>query len=1769
MNVLLIHRIKRQEEEEIMQDAGNMRDSMMHCSSSQFFHYLFEIMEDKLYYEKFKTTNISEIFASFQSEDGSTIQPKLVLINGAPGMGKTTLCKEITFLWANGKLLKDTKIAFLVFLRDPAIHRIHDLKDFVHYFYKFDPTYLTFSQQCAEILTKRDNSDIMILMDGYDELGDKANNIVIKNLIQRNVLSQCKLVITSRTIASEKLQGVADVRVEVLGFTEQSKMEYIQKGFKDDPNKIKGLLLYLDNHSDIKQICYVPIMMTILVCTYKERKELPTNQSELFECFVTSIISRYLLKLNEKIPMAILSLDDLPDRPKKYFQQLSEFAFKAIENDKLIFTDRDIESLSPNLVAPTKKFYGLGLFKATEHLNMKKIDNCVWYNFLHLSIHEFLAAYYLKSLNISEQFKILENTFFIKRFFNVWVIFVGLQRKATFDFHQFLTYGHINWVSDVAKDQTTILQDFYLLNFSEIKNVSIKDIKGTFQFLCCKNNKSSLQTEKAYGSFIEEFDSWCLLPFKFTWTKLFASLCSTDSYDQLVEVYLLDKSMQDIAYHQIVTELKHNLNLSVMLVSSNTLIGYRINYHQLTKCLSMNASLGCVILRYCLINNDVANILSSYFINTHFPQYLCITDCRNDKPALLPVLQTLIKTSKLKVLDLHGNNITGQMVEDLANVIKNNPDLEELCLSYNDLKASLIKILQELKSNSKVKKLLLNNNNMTEQVAEHLANVIKNNSNLEHLSLRNNKLGTSAIMILQALKHITKLKVLHLDGNNMTELVVEDVAHVIKNNPNLHQLGLANNLLGPSAVVIFQALKENCKLKNLYVHNNNMTRKVGEDLANAIKNNPSLEEIFLSNNNLKSSASMILQALKQTSKLKVLEFSGNNITGQVAEDLADVIRKNSNLEQLNLENNKLGPSAVIVLEALMQNSKLKSLNLNSNNMTSKVVEYLANVIKSNCYLNRLGLAYNMLGPSSAVIFQALKATHKLKTLYLHNNYMTGHVAVDLANVIKNNLDLETVSLSCNSLKSSASVILKALKENCKLKILDLSGNNMTGQIVEDLAYIVKNNPNLEQFYSKNNELGQSALVLLQALAENCTLKRLNLNGNSMTGHVAEVLADIIINNPGLEELCLSDNDLKISVAVILQTLKQNSKLRILDLNGNGMTGQIAEHLANVIKNNSSLERLGLRSNRLKRSAGMILQSLIGNSKLKILNLNGNSMTGHIANDLVSVIKNNPGLEKIYLSDNDLKSSAVAILKALKDNTQLKILSFTNNWMSSNFDTDMALVSVIKNNPLLTELWLGDNMLQSGLINIAISCGELMNLKVMELSCNSINPAEAVYLASVITSISQLQVLMFNSVVLNPKERFHLGVLQFYEASKQILEPPSSNRCNKEMLEIIYLEMWRLLFSDRIKFCYDIINYFPTDLIATQVIHFYNEQNFSTQLLSIARQSEQKLSKLNATNMIICLFNTIKTLKVLDLGYSNINKEAAVELAKAINCNNILEQLWLRSNALDTDGTALILTSLQNISTLRVLDLSYNNIDSVSANGIAAVVSSNPFLEQLWLDGNKLMTSDVAVISSVLMKHSNLRLLSLSSNLITEDIGEELSAIMSSNSLLAGLFLSNNQLKSISMYENNKSLDRIKLLHILELSNNCINGTELAITLSTYDCLKELYLGNNNLGTTGVIKICQALKNTPLLQVLSFNSNKIKSEATNEICTVITTNTNLAILLLSDNDFQTSGILQIANTVKNENPNMQVLSLDDNNVDDQVKEEIKIMLCGQYDLELLV
>ena len=413
-----------------------------------------------------------------------------------------------------------------------------------------------------------------------------------------------------------------------------------------------------------------------------------------------------------------------------------------------------------------------------------------------------------------------------------------------------------------------------------------------------------------------------------------------------------------------------------------------------------------------------------------------------------------------------------------------------------------------------------------------------------------------------------------------------------------------------------------------------MSGNVTKELATAIKTNHCLEDLRLSNNSFQLSIPLILQSLMDTKHLKILQISNNSITENAAETLALVIENNIQLEDVSLPNNDFQDFAVVIVHALEKLSKLKKLNLNNNKMSSNVSHGLAEIISNN-NLSELFLSNNDLQSSVTIICNALMRISTLKKLNFNNNGLTGNVVKGLAAVVDNNPYIEELYLSNNSLQSSINLFLQALQSVSKLKVLNFNNINIKDTMVDNaancLALVIRNNIYLEELHLSNGNFQIYAVKILQAIKEISRLKKLNLNSNHMTGNVADILADAIEHNASLEELHLSNNKFNNSAVVIVKAIARLTKLKKLNLNKNSMTGLVAEHLADVIKCNTNLEELFLSNNDLGSSTVLILQALIKeNSKLKALDLKCTNISENAVEVLVEFVQQSNRLTHLQL-----------------------------------------------------------------------------------------------------------------------------------------------------------------------------------------------------------------------------------------------------------------------------------------------------------------------------------------------------------------------------------------------------------------------------------------------------------------------------------------------------------------------------------------------------------
>ncbi|XP_073682127.1 NACHT, LRR and PYD domains-containing protein 3-like [Garra rufa] len=167
-------------------------------------------------------------------------------------------------------------------------------------------------------------------------------------------------------------------------------------------------------------------------------------------------------------------------------------------------------------------------------------------------------------------------------------------------------------------------------------------------------------------------------------------------------------------------------------------------------------------------------------------------------------------------------------------------------------------------------------------------------------------------------------------------------------------------------------------------------------------------------------------------------------------------------------------------------------------------------------------------------------------------------------------------------------------------------------------------------------------------SSHCQLSILRLYGCYITAQSCESLSSALqSSNSVLRVLDLSNNDLNDTGVILLSDgLKRNSKLEILRLSKCNLTAQSCESLSLVLRSsNSGLEKLDLSNNDLKdHGVKLLSDGLKRNSKLEILRLSGCMVTKEGCDCLSSVLSSNPShLRELDLSYNHPGDSGKRLL----------------------------------------------------------------------------------------------------------------------------------------------------------------------------------------------------------------------------------------------------------------------------------------------------------------------------------------------------------------------------------------------------------------------------------------------------------------------------------------------------------------------------------------------
>ncbi len=100
-----------------------------------------------------------------QTESGQ--RPKCVLVEGGPGVGKTTFSWEVCKRWGKGELFQEYTTVVLLQLRGERVQSAKRVSDLFYY------TDEEVQRQIAAEITRRDGQDTLLVLDGLDELPKK------------------------------------------------------------------------------------------------------------------------------------------------------------------------------------------------------------------------------------------------------------------------------------------------------------------------------------------------------------------------------------------------------------------------------------------------------------------------------------------------------------------------------------------------------------------------------------------------------------------------------------------------------------------------------------------------------------------------------------------------------------------------------------------------------------------------------------------------------------------------------------------------------------------------------------------------------------------------------------------------------------------------------------------------------------------------------------------------------------------------------------------------------------------------------------------------------------------------------------------------------------------------------------------------------------------------------------------------------------------------------------------------------------------------------------------------------------------------------------------------------------------------------------------------------------------------------------------------------------------------------------------------------------
>ena len=380
--------------------------------------------------------NVLDIFRALdKGEDVMT------LVEGSPGIGKTTFCLKLAYDWAHGKIPAECsfpKFEIVLLLKCRDIHE--DIMETISEQLLPEDMEEKTKERLFDFIKDFHNQEkTLIILDGLDELPKDSERYVDK-LLQRRILSFCYVLATSRQergIDVRKRYGF-DILLEIKGFTESDAFDYIRKHFKNvgplHSSKGESLIKEMEENTLLHALRNNPLNLLLLCVIYEHYEgNLPSSRSELYQVIVLCLLRRLCVKHNLEAPKEDSALE-------KQFEEtilaLGELAWLCLLSDRYCFLESELAALERRYKGLVSRHVGL-VYKEESLRRLKPQHE---YYFLHKTFQEYLAAAFIAHKLRGNQLRLFERLSFhelVKKYREVFLFVSGiLGRDASILFTQ-------------------------------------------------------------------------------------------------------------------------------------------------------------------------------------------------------------------------------------------------------------------------------------------------------------------------------------------------------------------------------------------------------------------------------------------------------------------------------------------------------------------------------------------------------------------------------------------------------------------------------------------------------------------------------------------------------------------------------------------------------------------------------------------------------------------------------------------------------------------------------------------------------------------------------------------------------------------------------------------------------------------------------------------------------------------------------------------------------------------------------------------------------------------------------------------------------------------------------------------------------------------------------------------------------------------------------------------------------------------------------------